>query len=693
MAAIKVLYLSLPLLLCFLHCYAQNGIVNLKSSIVAGSNDFWDNPANAKSTIIFGSTGEFALIHANDTKVSIYDGTDTTSTFMSDDGNFQLLNSSSDPIWQSFDHPTDTLLPGQVLPKGHQLFSNVNGKTDYSKGRFMLDVADDGNVLLTSFRNGDPAYKYSGTSGSSSIVFNRTTALLYVFNGTTITYTMTTEQPPPVEDYYHRVILDDQGNFRQLYRSKTGSEWETAWKWVERPCLVNNICGVFGFCTSPDNETVNCSCLEGYSSIDPNTPSKGCQPDLVMDFCSLDSTHESFKIVRLEDADFPYLKDSDVSMVGPLDDSQCEEAVRKDCFCSAAVYFNNGCYKKRMPLLNARRSISDTNNLVAFLKVPINNDGKTLISNEALLAIFVVCSTFALLFAVVSVYYQPFLTRGLFKEKKPAKLNQLEVNLKAFSLNELKEATNGFQKQLGSGAFGTVYHGVLRLRDQEVEVAVKKLKKLTEHGESFLFGGKENEKPKWESRAKMVLEIASGLSYLHEECETQIIHCDIKPQNILLDHNYRVKISDFGIAKLMKKDQTRTDTMMRGTRGYMAPEWMRGLPVTKKVDVYSFGVVLLETIFCRRHVVKEIEASDATFLVDWVVSCLRAERLRDVISQDSEAVNDYERFKRMAMVGLWCLSSDPVRRPSMKDVERMLEGSIEVRIPPLLESSYTYPYY
>lgn len=154
-----------------------------------------------------------------------------------------------------------------------------------------------------------------------------------------------------------------------------------------------------------------------------------------------------------------------------------------------------------------------------------------------------------------------------------------------------------------------------------------------------------------------------------------------------------MKISDFGIAKLMKKDQTRTDTMMRGTRGYMAPEWMRALPVTKKVDVYSFGVVLLETIFCRRHVVKEMEASDATFLVDWVVSCLRAERLRDVISQDSEAVNDYERFKRMAMVGLWCLSPDPVRRPSMKDVERMLEGSIEVRIPPLLESSYTYPHY
>ncbi|KAG7018702.1 G-type lectin S-receptor-like serine/threonine-protein kinase RLK1, partial [Cucurbita argyrosperma subsp. argyrosperma] len=178
MAAIKLLYLSLPLLLCFLHCYAQNGIVNLGSSIVAGSNHFWvspsgefafgfheitpdrylvgivfdkipertlvwsanrDNPANAKSTIIFGPTGEFALIHANDTKVSIYDGTDTTSAFMSDDGNFQLLNSSSDPIWQSFDHPTDTLLPGQVLSQGPSTVLKWTEKPTISKGRFMLD--------------------------------------------------------------------------------------------------------------------------------------------------------------------------------------------------------------------------------------------------------------------------------------------------------------------------------------------------------------------------------------------------------------------------------------------------------------------------------------------------------------------------------------------------------------------------
>lgn len=65
---------------------------------------------------------------------------------------------------------------------------------------------------------------------------------------------------------------------------------------------------------------------------------------------------------------------------------------------------------------------------------------------------------------------------------------------------------------------------------------------------NFLFEEKDNRNPRWENRAKMVLEIANGLLYLHEECETQIIHCDIKPQNILLDDNYAAKISDFGLA-------------------------------------------------------------------------------------------------------------------------------------------------
>ena len=110
----------------------------------------------------------------------------------------------------------------------------------------------------------------------------------------------------------------------------------------------------------------------------------------------------------------------------------------------------------------------------------------------------------------------------------------------------------------------------------------------------FLFG---NSRPNWYTRTHIILGTARGLLYLHEECSTQIIHCDIKPQNLLLDDSFTAKISDFGLAKLLKTDQTRTMTGIRGTKGYVAPEWFKTVPFTAKVDVYSFGIVLLEIIF------------------------------------------------------------------------------------------------
>lgn len=89
----------------------------------------------------------------------------------------------------------------------------------------------------------------------------------------------------------------------------------------------------------------------------------------------------------------------------------------------------------------------------------------------------------------------------------------------------------------------------------------------------FLF--KWEERPSWNVRVEIALSVARGILYLHEECENQIIHCDIKPQNILMDRNNSPKIADFGLAKLLKQDQRRTFTAMRGTRGYVAPEWYR----------------------------------------------------------------------------------------------------------------------
>uniref|UniRef100_A0A453HQY7 Protein kinase domain-containing protein n=1 Tax=Aegilops tauschii subsp. strangulata TaxID=200361 RepID=A0A453HQY7_AEGTS len=105
----------------------------------------------------------------------------------------------------------------------------------------------------------------------------------------------------------------------------------------------------------------------------------------------------------------------------------------------------------------------------------------------------------------------------------------------------------------------------------------------------------------WKQRFSIAVGVAKGLAYLHNECLEWIIHCDMKPENILLDDEMEPKITDFGLAKLLNRDGSDSGlSRIRGTRGYMAPEWVSSLPITEKVDVYSYGVVLLELMKGKR---------------------------------------------------------------------------------------------
>jgi len=209
---------------------------------------------------------------------------------------------------------------------------------------------------------------------------------------------------------------------------------------------------------------------------------------------------------------------------------------------------------------------------------------------------------------------------------------------------------------VGRGAFGTVYKGALGSEDKNF-VAVKVLATRTGESEKeferevsaigqtnhknlvqllgfcnegqhrllvyefmsngtladFLFG---ISRPSWYKRTEIACDVARGLSYLNQDCTRHIIHCDIKPQNILLDGSLTAKISDLGLAKLLMANQTRTTTGVRGTRGYLAPEWFRNMPISSKVDVYSFGILLVELICCRKNYKPEAEIEAQIVLVD-----------------------------------------------------------------------------
>ena len=196
---------------------------------------------------------------------------------------------------------------------------------------------------------------------------------------------------------------------------------------------------------------------------------------------------------------------------------------------------------------------------------------------------------------------------------------------------------------------------------------------------SFLFG---NLRPDWCTKTQIILGTARGLLYLHEECSNQIIHCNIKPQNILLDDFLTARISDFGLAKLLKTDQTQTMTGIRGTKGYVAPEWFKTVPVTARVDVYSFGIVLLELIFCRKNFEAEVEDENQMILVDWAYDSYLEGKLDLLVEKDQEALDNMDKLEKFVEIAIWCIQEDPFRRPTMKKVIQMLEEAIEVPPPP-----------
>ncbi|KAM7523564.1 hypothetical protein LguiA_013466 [Lonicera macranthoides] len=158
----------------------------------------------------------------------------------------------------------------------------------------------------------------------------------------------------------------------------------------------------------------------------------------------------------------------------------------------------------------------------------------------------------------------------------------------------------------------------------------------------------------------------------------EIIHCDIKPQNILMDKHICAKVFDFGLAKLMKPDQAKTFTGIRGTKGYVAPEWHQNLRVIVKADVYSFGIVLFEIISRRRSVDMSLNEEES-ILEEWVYQCFEDGELSKLVGDE---VMDKRKLDRLVKVGLWCIQDEPSIRPSMKKVLLMLEGTVDIPIPP-----------
>nr|PNR36226.1 hypothetical protein PHYPA_022077 [Physcomitrium patens] len=316
------------------------------------------------------------------------------------------------------------------------------------------------------------------------------------------------------------------------------------------------------------------------------------------------------------------------------------------------------------------------------------------------------------------------LCAGKKEHESPAEfLDTVPILPPRYSFTKLQRATRNFSRKLGDGAFGSVYEGTLQ---NGIRVAVKMLEKTSVQGEkqfraevasmgairhlnlvrlhgfcsegthrllvyefmpngsldSWLFGKKQGGKLlDWAQRLNIAVGTARALAYLHEECSDHIIHLDVKPENILLDHQFCPKLSDFGLAKLMDREQSRVVTSMRGTPGYLAPEWL--LPhaaVTAKTDVYSFGMVLLELLSGRENTNFSL-GKDQWYFPAWAFKLMGEGRTMELLDNRLH-VEEVEYFHkqdavRAIHVALLCIQDDPEARPPMSRVLHMLQGHVE----------------
>ena len=181
----------------------------------------------------------------------------------------------------------------------------------------------------------------------------------------------------------------------------------------------------------------------------------------------------------------------------------------------------------------------------------------------------------------------------------------------------------------------------------------------------------------WEKRFKIAMGTAKGLAYLHEDCLEWILHCDVKPHNILFDSTCQPKVADFGLSKLQNRGVLKNSSFskIRGTCGYMGPEWVFNLPITSKVDVYSYGIVVLEMVTRKGpsrsvHAIDDGGEAEHKRLVTWVRENMKKaaaniSSLENIIDPMLEGKYDMGEMKALVQVALQCVEEDKDARPTM----------------------------
>ncbi|PWZ32436.1 Receptor-like serine/threonine-protein kinase SD1-8 [Zea mays] len=733
-----------------------------------------DPVVNAPAALQLSAGGRLVILDGNnDTVWSSAAPTvgNVTAAQLLDSGNLVLSadGGGQSVAWQSFDYPTDTLLPGMKL--GVDIRAGITrnitawrSPSDPSPGDVTFKLVIGGLPQFFLLRGATRVYTSGPWNGEilTGVPYLKAQAFTFevVYSPDETYYSYFIREPSLLS----RLVVD--GAATQLKRfSLNNGAWNSFWYYPTDQCDYYAKCGPFGFCDT--DRSPPCSCLPGFVPRSPDQWGRrewsgGCVRSTSL---SCDGGDGFWVVNRMK---LPQATDATVYAGMTLD--QCRQACLGNCSCGAYAAANNsggigvGCVIWTVDLLDMRQYpivvqdvyIRLAQSEIDALKAAATGDHQHL--HKSKLIVVIVATISAVLFLLAAAGCCFFWT----KKKKASKKGEGEdmtslppstadfalpyrvrsqpslspvrdhkqlldaseetryatdkdVDLPLFELEVILAATDNFagRKRIGAGGFGPVYMGVL---EDGQQVAVKRLSQGSTQGvsefmnevrliaklqhrnlvrllgcciendermlvyeymhnqslDTFIFDEGKRRLLRWQKRFEIILGIARGLQYLHEDSRFRIIHRDLKASNVLLDRNMVPKISDFGIARMFGGDQTTAYTRkVVGTYGYMAPEYAMDGQISIKSDVFSFGVLVLEIITGRRNRGSYEPDLDVNLLgYAWML--WREGRSMELLDEALGGSFHHSRALRCIQLALLCVEAQPRNRPLMSSVVTML---------------------
>ncbi|OWM83529.1 hypothetical protein CDL15_Pgr013010 [Punica granatum] len=673
------------------------------------------------------SDGNLVIVNGSQSPVWLTNltspGSSSVKAVLRDDGNFALMNgpNSSQIIWQSFDHPGNTFLPGAKIginkrTNTRQLPTSWKNQEDAAPGPFSLQLQPSSEYYI--WWNMSKHYWTSGPWDPQARIFSLIPEmrLNYIFN---FSYVDNENESYFTYSVYNnsilsRLIMDFTGQVNQESWLEGTKQWNLFWSQPRQQCEVYRLCGPFGVCSeSTDNF---CQCLHGFTQTSPNEWnlsdwSDGCRRTTNLN-CGTNTIVNSQKDRFYT---LSYMKPPDDPQTSPVgSEKHCEAACSNNCNCTAYAYEGSTCSIWTGDLFSVQQyNPGDSNGKTLYLRLAASEVPDSPKKNNKGIILGSVGAAAVALLVIVLLGAWRWRSRGGWTKSA-------EGSLLAFGYRDLQAGTKNFSERLGGEGFCSVFKGTL---PDSTIVAVKKLESVSKGEKQFRTevstigtihhmnlvrlrgfcseGSKKllvydymqngsldahlfSHEPKvldWNTRYQIALGTARGLTYLHEKCRDCIIHCDLKPKNILLDMEFCPKVAAFGLAKLMGQESSSVLTTMRGTRDYLAPEWISGVAITAKADVYSYGMMLFEFVSGRRNS-DQSDDGKVHFFPTWAAKMLTEggdllELLDPRLGRDA----DMEELTRVCRVACWCVQDEEHDRPSMGQVVLILEGVLDVNMP------------